>query len=975
METKDNNPSKRIESVICSNLFEDTSSVTIEYTSSLVKKNKTLFLFGTKDNKILNEFSKDYIYIHTLIIKIIKELFLGYHFKIYFISLKESLKQLLNIVDSKEDSAHFFIIENGQTFFDGLSDKEFDFELTFIEELNNRSVFIIFYFNPYNIHYSNSKMAILLNKGSQFIPEATNKGIMIYVEEKVEEFKLILSAACRKLMQNEISRYPIPLFIIYASIQGIYEILKNKEINPKIISPELFIETGGFEQLVQKQYNKFLNKFDLGRKNQDRIPILNAPYILKCFFKSFLQKKNENEFSLRSLTIENIKEISLLPYDQVEELIEALELNSFSFIKKEEEYYTLMSSDFLTHWEEMLHWKSEELANINQYIFFNKLAVSHQKGNAELLTGSSLDEAFIWLKESNHNLFWAKYYAPEYELTIQYIESALSEQNVALEANQRRSNRLLKISRGIAFVVGFAFILSSLAAILAGIERNSAVLAKKTAESDRITAIKSKEFAEKERNKAILATKSEQRAKQIAENERIQAIEARDIANQEKSKALISRNAEIMAKEQAELDRTIAISAKNLAENERKNAIAARLEVDKALLQASNNFNRAEKLRKQQEARADALNSFRYFLHNQFEEGLKLSVNAYAVNTQNEGNPYEPEIFKSLVYGISAANPDNFSFKLNQPLKNIAISPNGKLIASYSIGGILTVFQPDFNKIIEFKIPFQKFQSFCFTYKNDLLVGTTDGFIHLYNSLSGVLKWSRWISGEPVKSILYIDEEKYVCSSGKKIFLLNGLLQSSTIHNLEFPVEKAVNKIIKGSSPSDFYFSMGNSVYSFEIKEISIQSNWTKLIEIPNLISSSAFKEYQNKRYILLGDQKGFIYLVEIATGKILINKKAHQSSISSCQLDLSDEYLVLISSGLDHHIIVDYLFKNDNNSFISKSTVDLDLHTAWVTDMIFDVQTGSYLSCSEDMNIRKWYFNPKEIYKMAETFLKSKSN
>ncbi|MEY3323385.1 MAG: hypothetical protein RLZZ417_2968 [Bacteroidota bacterium] len=974
METKANNPLKRIESVINSKLFEDTSSVSIEYSSNLIKKNKTLLLFGTKDNIILNEFSIDFIYIHTLIIKIIKDLFLENHFKIYVIYLQESLKQIINKVETEENTTHFFIIENGQTFFRGLSDKEFDNELSFIEELNNRGVFTIFYFDPFNIQYLKSKMSILLNKGCQIIPEATNKGIMHYVEEKVEEFKLILSADCRKIMQSEISRHPIPLFILHASIQGIYQILKDKEINPKIISPELFIENGGFEKLVQRQYVIFLNKFDSVRKNQDSFPVLSAAHILKCFFKTFLHKKNENEFSLRSLTIENIKNISLLPYDLIEELIKALDSNSFSFIKKEEEYYKLMSSDYLTNWDEMLLWKSEELLHINQYIFFNKQAVSHQKGHTELLTGSSLDEAFLWLNESNHNLFWAKYYAPEYELTIQYIESSLSEQKIALEANQRRNNRLLKISRGIAFVVGFAFILSSLAAILAGIERNNAVLAKKTAESDRITAIKSKEFAEKERNKAILATKAEHIAKQIAENERLQAIVARDIANQEKLKALISRNAEIMAKEQAELDRTIAISAKNLAENERKNAIAARLEVDKALLQASNNFNRAEKLRKQQEARADALNSFRYFLHNQFEEGLKLSVNAFDVNTQNEGNPFEPEIFKSLVYGISSANPDNFSFKLNQPIKNITISPNGKFIASYSIGGILTIFQPDFRKIIEFKIPYQKFQSFCFTYKNDLLIGTSDGFIHLYNSLNGVLKWSRWISSEPVKSILYLDEEKYVCSSGKKIFLLNGLFQSYTIQNIEFPVEKAVNKIIKGSSSSVIYVSVGNSVYSLEIKGMSIQNNWKKLIEIPNLISSSAFKEYQNKSYVFLGDHKGFIYLVDISTGNILINKKTHQSSISSCQLDLVNEYLVLISSGLDHHIIVDYLFKNENRSFISKSTVDFDLHTAWVTDMSFDVKTGSFLSCSEDMNIRKWYFNPMEIYKMAETFLKSMS-
>jgi hypothetical protein len=40
---------------------------------------------------------------------------------------------------------------------------------------------------------------------------------------------------------------------------------------------------------------------------------------------------------------------------------------------------------------------------------------------------------------------------------------------------------------------------------------------------------------------------------------------------------------------------------------------------------------------------------------------------------------------------------------------------------------------------------------------------------------------------------------------------------------------------------------------------------------------------------------------------------------------------------------------------------------------MVFDANTGVYYSCSDDMNIRKWFIDPNEIYKMAEIFLNEK--
>ena len=979
MGTDNNIPLKGINYVFHSSLFEGTSPVLIEYTVNLLNEHKSLFLFGTNGNKDLNEYSKDNIYINTLINNLINKLSSISSLKVHSLFLNESLEQIFkNHPDFDLPSENN--IDNARAYFDSLSNKEIDSELAFIKEINKRGIYTLFYFNTIGISNSYSNMALLLNKVGQFIPEASTEGIKVFLEEICSTYYLKLSSTCQELMLGEISKNNISLSIVAACIKQINLLLKDKTDTQRIVLSEHFDETGGFNNLIQKQYDLFKNKSYSLMKNQEGISLSSLNKEYQCFFQSFLIKNSENDFSFRNLTIENIKDISNLPLTQIKIIIHDLDSNSFKFLKKVDEYYTIISLDFLSHWEEMEQWKTEELSKINSYLDLNSQAILHLNGNADLLTGSFLDEAILWLNETNHNLHWARFYAPEYELTIHFIENSISNKKAALEASQRRSKRLLKISRGIAFVVGGAFILSSLAAILAGIERNNALLAKMNAESERkiaITAkeqaIDAKEFADLERKKALIATKAESIAKQLAENERLQAIVSRDEANQEKIKALKATKAEIIAKEQAELDRTIAISAKDVAETERQNAIAARLEVDKALLQASNNFKRAEKLRKQQEARADALNSFRFILNNQIKEGLKLSASAYVVNSQNEGNPYEPEIYKSLVYGLNASIPNTFSLKLKQPLKNMAISGNGKLIAAFSIGGVITIFQPNFVKIIDIKIPFQKLESFCFTKNNDLLVGSTDGLIHLYDLSSGTLKWSRLISGEPIKSVLHLNEDNYIFSSFNDFFILNGLSQDSPFQKYKLPVEKPLTKIIKGNSSNFIYVTLGNSVYSMKINQLTSSSNWEKLLEIPNQISTLAIKAYQNEDYLLLGDIKGNIYLVNNLSGKIILNKKAHQSSITYCNLDIVKDDLLLISSGLDHKIIVDYIFRNKNEPFISKSTIDFDLHSAWVTDMVFDANTGVYYSCSDDMNIRKWFFDPNEIYNMAQIFLNEK--
>ena len=94
MGTDNNIPLKGINNVFHSSLFEGTSSVLIEYTVNLLIEHKSLFLFGTNGNKDLNEYSKDNIYINTLIKNLLNKLGSITSLKGHSLYLNESLVQI-----------------------------------------------------------------------------------------------------------------------------------------------------------------------------------------------------------------------------------------------------------------------------------------------------------------------------------------------------------------------------------------------------------------------------------------------------------------------------------------------------------------------------------------------------------------------------------------------------------------------------------------------------------------------------------------------------------------------------------------------------------------------------------------------------------------------------------------------------------------------------------------------------------------
>ena len=552
-----------------------------------------------------------------------------------------------------------------------------------------------------------------------------------------------------------------------------------------------------------------------------------------------------------------------------------------------------------------------------------------------------------------------------------------------IEASQRRSKRLLNTTRLISFIIGFAFLVSTLAALLAFLERNNAVKAKEYSEFQRKEAIIAKEeaikatkLAKKERLNALKATKAEKLAKVQAENDKLIAITARDLANQEKLKAIEAKNSEIISKEIAEEERKIAIISKNQADKERQNALKAREEADKSYAEASNNFLKAEKLRKQQEARADALKSFRLYLNNETREGLTLARNAYTLNMENEGYLFETDIIKAMIFGLNELNKN--TIQLNQPLRNITISPSGKYYAVASINGLISIFNSKTDtKINDFKVPLNEFQSFCFSNEDQLLLGTKSGDLNIYEFNNQLFKpiSVKKLCNTPIKSILSISKKqnKFLISSGGNILMIDGLNEFASILTKKISNNIYLNKIDYLKNSSNILISLDKSLIILPLNKDNFDTNFKTIKTFPNKLSSISNINFKGEELILTGDVKGYIYLINLKTGDVLFNKKLHQSSVSSCLIEVIGEHLMLISSGLDQEIQVEYLL-HDNNQIATSSNVNFDLHKGWVTDMSYHAQSKSVYSCSEDMTVRKWNFNPSDILKLIDEKLKIKN-
>lgn len=962
----------KLESMIYDKLYPEQ----LQVSSNLVKLNGYVCLFGTKYPEL------DYIYTQSLTQLLQLNLSLSGKIKIYNIHLLKSVVNSLLIqdVNIENKNNHDLIVLNFLNFSQFIGDlqkKEVEKEILEIQHLISQRIYCILNYEGINYNISIASLATFQNKALHFIPDAGYPGIKIFIEEKSQEKSLVIDPSCMDLMMTEIKYNYIPIPIIIETLNQLDLLLKENLQADRTIFPIHFNQVGGFNDVLQVNGIKLRKHyFHVADINYPQSTPLNEKQIKKLFLSFVLI--DDNGFPILSkLSIDDLAKRSNIHLSHLDLFLKVAKDFNFNFVTTVDGKLSLASTSFLSHWADLKKWIDEENKFVSIYKNVNKQALSYFNGETGLLTEDILKKALQWISEASPSIDWALPYAKEFELTITYIKESEKQRLAQIEASQRRSKRLLNTTRLISFIIGFAFLVSTLAALLAFLERNNAVKAKEYSELRRKEAIQAKEqaiaatnSAEKERLNALKATKAEKLAKVQAENDKLIAITARDLANQEKLKAIEAKNAEKLSKEIAEDERKIAILAKNQADIERQNALKARIEADNSFLEANNNFKKAEKLRKQQEARANALKSFRLYLNNQSLEGLKLARNAYTLNLENEGYLFETDIIKAMIFGLNEMNKNYI--QLNQPLRNITISPSGKYYAIASINGLITILNSKTDaKINDFKIPLNEFQSFCFTNTDELLIGTRSGTLNIYELVNQVfkLKSTLKLTSFPMKSIISIatNQNIFLISSGGNILMMNGISETPTIQTKLISTNIDLNKIDYLKISSNILIPLDKSLFILPLNKDKFGSSFKIVKTFPHKLTSISSITFKGEEMALVGDVKGYLYLINLKSGEIIHDKKLHQSAISSCLLEVIGDHLMLISSGLDQEIQVEYLFFNSKIQLVTSSVANFDFHKGWVTEMSYHTQSKTFISCSEDMTLRKWHFNPSDILNLID--------
>lgn len=760
---------------------------------------------------------------------------------------------------------------------------------------------------------------LYLNTAPPFLlqyPECTHLIPSLRTAEKISRFSM-LAGKGHLVSPDEAATCPI--FII--------------DLCARILTSRPEASFQGFKALINQQ----------GQALQDEMLRYATPEHTEFFFRSFLTLQPGGGITGTANSLPDICEKSGLDATTVSQLLDLAV--AAEFIRPTENIrYTLASDTLLAYWQTLGDWAAKEEEAITQYLFFRKLALLYQERKGDLLSAAQLGEADKWQENLHFSKLWAEQYAPETELILNYISFSKQHHIADQEARERRRKRLLKLTRSIAIFVGIAFIVSSAAAVFAAVERNNALQSKTLADQEKRNAETARDQANDAARKALSARQAESVAKEIANQERLKALSARDEAEQEKNTALRARAEAEQERNAALRARTEAETAKTNAELQRQRAENAGAAEAAARQQATLNFNNAEKLRRQQMARNDALSSLQLYYEGKFAEGLQKAAAAYHTFTQHDGQPYNSDILKALITGDQALRQTIITAP--HELKNIQSSPSGNTLVYQTIHGKLGT-----PTISTLPIPLPNIQSYCLINDQLLAAGSSDGQLCLF-SLAALspLALIKATTGEPILHLSY-HKDLIAVSPGQIHYLDLSLNALRVVNNPNINTRSRFPQL----PHQEYLISFDNNTLNI-IPQTSDAKPYPALA-FPNPLTAST--DILAQDLIFAGDNQGFLHLANLRTGTILKSTKIHQSAITHCQLIHILNTPLLITAGFDHII---QIFPLEGPELHLLNPIDLRGHRSWIRSAVWDPQRQILTSAGNDKQIRTWSLNPIHI-------------
>src|SRR5262249_36352278 len=154
-------------------------------------------------------------------------------------------------------------------------------------------------------------------------------------------------------------------------------------------------------------------------------------------------------------------------------------------------------------WKRLRDWVEAEAESAAQFRRLAQNAALHAKGAAGLMTDPELSLMLEWQQAWQPNAAWGGRYHAGFEQAIFFLEQSRTARDAALLLEKEEARRALRRARGVAAVLGLAFIAALGLAIYSFVQRSKAIVEHRArAESEALNEVQKKLIETETRAKA-----------------------------------------------------------------------------------------------------------------------------------------------------------------------------------------------------------------------------------------------------------------------------------------------------------------------------------------------------------------------------------------------------------------------------------------------------------------------------------------
>lgn len=678
-------------------------------------------------------------------------------------------------------------------------------------------------------------------------------------------------------------------------------------------------------------------------------------------------------FSLAELSplIQSLQHSFHFLLDVVLPFQERLEMKDHSLLT-ESAVIEIKNEQFIPLWARLVEWIKEEKESQDLYKRLSEKANLFDKGLTDYLKTPDLELALEWFEHQKPDELWTKQFDDNHHRTIAYLlTSKLKFQEDVLKKEQEQKEKIKKLRKN-----NLIYISVAVSAVLIGVVvvlyiNNQKALAEKAQRE----AVQETEEAKRQKVRADSSAARAQRATEIAQASEQLALSETFRANEERKRA---DNARV----DAESQRTKVLetnAALNKTEKDLRNNVIALEKSEKAKEDAKKKEESARKyqetlnailtLRNQvqkKDYQVDELRNFFPVVNDAYSNYRKATLEFKEANLPNN------DLYQ-LLLDIRKKMFDNGTLKgfpselesLPSGIRKISISAAGYLATGGDDGILLYSKQPiglGNVTLSRFSIGNRdRIRSLEFVSNNELIIGTVNGKLFLFNLITGVNKVLEVgiLPNQIVEQVLVSAKGVFLLVAGQ-VLKVDVNKPASTVRLTGVSVKNA----FKLNEEKLLLVNKDNTLLLLDMASMQ----WQPINSDLSKNSVTAVKS--SGAYLFLGMETGDIILCKtISLGNVISIKKeftieAHKTRITSLAYDASSEKL--FSASLDQTAnIFDLKLKKLGNDYVTNYSYKLEGFDKWIWDFAL-VQTGkvkTLLTVDESGELKSWQTGSEMLF------------